>query len=152
MKPSWCLAGDKTRYRYSLTLFRASTITSVCFLVNTTRGKELLILSQSTILLSLNTTYTWIPFLRWCSQSYSLKSIDKWLLPIWTSPGFQNGVPELPTWSFREHQISKNLVWLRDLGIPKCSQSETNVKLNKPKSRNLTRSNMEPTWHQTLIH
>ena len=41
-EPSWRLAGDKTRYRSSLTRFRASTITSVCFLVNTTGGKELL--------------------------------------------------------------------------------------------------------------
>ena len=47
----------------------------------TTGGKELLKLSQSIILLPLNKTYTWIPFLRWSSQSYSLKSIDKWLLP-----------------------------------------------------------------------
>ena len=47
---------------------------------NTSRKKELLKLPQSTILLSLNTTYTWIPFFRWCSQKYSLRQIDKWLL------------------------------------------------------------------------
>ena len=33
---------------------------------------------------------------------------------LWTSPGFQNGAPELPTWNPREHQISKNGVWPRD--------------------------------------
>ena len=32
---------------------------------------------------------------------------------------------------------------------PKINQ---NIKPNKPKFRKLTRSNMEPTWHQLLIH
>ena len=33
---------------------------------------------------------------------------------IWTSPGFQNGVPELPTWNPREHWISKNGAWPKE--------------------------------------
>ena len=33
---------------------------------------------------------------------------------ILTSPGFQNGVPELPTWNPREHQISENGAWPKD--------------------------------------
>ena len=68
---------------------------------------------------------------------------------IWTSPGFQNGAPELPTRNPSNTRFPK---MESDPGNPKWSQNKSNIKPNRPKIRNQSRSNMEPTWHQILIH
>ena len=68
---------------------------------------------------------------------------------LWTSPGFQNGAPELPTWNPRSTRFPK---MDSDLGNPKWSQNKSNINPNKSKIRNQTRCNMEPTWQQVLTH
>ena len=68
---------------------------------------------------------------------------------LWTSPGFQNGAPELPTWNPRSTRFPK---MDSDLGNPKWSQNKSNIKPNKPKIRIQTRPNMAPPWHQVWIH
>ena len=66
---------------------------------------------------------------------------------LWTSPDFQNEAPELPTWNPRN-------TWFPKMdsgpGNPKWFQNKSNIKPNKRKIQNQTRSNMEPTWHQIL--
>ena len=66
---------------------------------------------------------------------------------LWTRPGFQNGASELPTWNPRN-------TWFPKMdsgpGNPKWSQNKSNIKPNKRKIQNQTKSNMEPTWHQIL--
>ena len=68
---------------------------------------------------------------------------------LWTSPGFQNRAPELPTWNPRSTRFPK---MDSDLGNPKRSQNKSNINLNKPKIRIQTRPNMTPPWHQVWIH
>ena len=66
---------------------------------------------------------------------------------LWTSPGFQNGAPECPTSNPRNTRFPE---MESGPGNPKWSQNKSNIKPNKRKIRNQTRSNMEPTWHQIL--
>ena len=68
---------------------------------------------------------------------------------LWTSPGFQNGAPELPRWNPRSTRFPK---MDSDLGNQKWSQNKSNINLNKPKIRIQTRPNMAPPWHQVWIH
>ena len=68
---------------------------------------------------------------------------------VWTSPGFQNRAPELPTWNPRSTRFPK---MDSDLGNPKWSQNKSNINLTKPKIRIQTRPNMAPPWHQVWIH
>ena len=68
---------------------------------------------------------------------------------VWTSPGFQNRAPELPTWNPRSTRFPK---MDSDLGNQKWPQNKSNSKPNKPKIRTKPRPNMAPPWHQVWIH
>ena len=67
---------------------------------------------------------------------------------LWTSPGFQNRAPELPTWNPRSTRFPK---MDSDLGNPKWSQNKSNIKPNKPKIRTRTRPSMAPPSLDSLI-